>query len=134
MLFRSRFVPDGEIRVGEGVFTRDALLGVEREELAEQVQSQRVRGREELHEGHSRLVGKGADVVLRLWIVVSQVLLRGKMQRTDPGRTDAAEGAVRGRAEEVEHDVELVDVVLALEDWPTTEQLGEHASDAPDVD
>jgi hypothetical protein len=34
----------------------------------------------------------------------------------------------------VENDVELVDVVLALEDRSSSEKLGEHASHAPDVD
>lgn len=34
----------------------------------------------------------------------------------------------------MENNVELIDVVLALEDWSSSKELGEHTSHAPDVD
>lgn len=114
--FVGRFVPHREVRVHERVLARDALVRVEREQFREQVERERVRSREQLHERDSRLVRERADVVLRA---------RG---------TDPSQSVVRGGAEEVQDNVELVDVVLTLEDGPAAEQLGEHATDRPDVD
>jgi len=59
-------VPHREVRVQERVLARDALVRVEREELGDEVERERVGLREQRHEGHARLVRERADVVLSL--------------------------------------------------------------------
>lgn len=54
----SGVVPDGEVWVVQRLFARDALGGVEVEELGEEVDSERVGTREEGLEGHARLDGE----------------------------------------------------------------------------
>lgn len=61
------FVPDREVRVEERVLARDALVRVEREQLGDEVERERVGLREERDKGHAGLEGEGADVVLGLW-------------------------------------------------------------------
>lgn len=50
-----RVVPHGEVRVVERLLAGDALCGVEVEQLAEQVDRERVRAREERLESDARL-------------------------------------------------------------------------------
>ena len=59
---------------------------------------------------------------------------RAREGPTHPRRADPSQRCVARRTEEVEDDVELVDVVLALEDGAAAEELGEDAPDRPDVD
>jgi len=59
---------------------------------------------------------------------------RAREGPTHPRRADPSQRRVARRTEEVEDDVELVDVVLALEDGAAAEELGEDAPDRPDVD
>lgn len=84
-------------------------------------------------EGDAGFVREGTDVVLCLR-ASHQLLWVRERRGTNAGRSDAAEGSVAGRADVVENNVELVDVVLSLEDRSSSQQLCEHASDGPDVD
>ena len=59
-------VPDVEVRVLKGLLAGDTLCGVEVEQLAQEVDGKRVCTREERLEGHARLDGQRADVVLGL--------------------------------------------------------------------
>ena len=105
-----------QIGMVERALARDALVRVEGEEAREQVERVRVGARVHLAKRHARLVRQAA-----------QVLLRARA-------ADAPERALAGRAEDVQDLVELVDVVAALEDRPSAQQLGENASDRPHVD
>lgn len=59
-------MPDGEIRVLERLFARDAFCWVESEKFRQQVESERVGGGIERLEGDAGLVRKGPYVVLSL--------------------------------------------------------------------
>ena len=62
----SRVVPDSEVRVIERLLAGDTLRRVEVEQLLEQIDREGIGTREERGEGHARLDGQRADVVLRL--------------------------------------------------------------------
>ena len=97
-------------------FDRDALARVEREHRLEQRERHRVGVGVDLLDGDRRLAWQGADVPLRLL------------------RLDALNVVVRGSADHVGDQIELVDVVLAREEGLAAQQLGEDAADRPDVD
>ena len=60
-------VPHGKVRMVQCLLTRDALRGVEVEELAEQIDREGICAREERLEGHTRLNRQRTDVILGLW-------------------------------------------------------------------
>lgn len=103
-------VPDLEVGVLEGLLDRDARRGVEGEHAIEQVEGVRVGVGEERSEGLLGHEGQVAHVLL------------------GPGRADARQRLLVGRAEDVQDLVELVDVVAALEEGPPTQELGEDAA------
>jgi hypothetical protein len=65
--FIGQVVPDGEVRVLEGLLAGDTLRGIEVKHLGKQVESKRVRLRKELLERHARFDWEGANIVLRLY-------------------------------------------------------------------
>ena len=95
---------------------RDALARVEHQHALNQVDGQRVRLGVEAREGHAGGVGQGADVAARL--------LAG----------DEVQVVLVGRADEVDDELELVDVVLAGEQRLAAQQLREDAAHGPHVD
>ncbi|KAI3481766.1 hypothetical protein L1887_55613 [Cichorium endivia] len=106
----------GEVGVAERLVGRDALCGVELEQLVEQVDGQRMRLGEHVLEGHSGHAWERSD--LDLGRVVHQSL----------------HGGVVGRAEDAQDLVELVVVVAAAEERQTRNHLGHDATGTPDID
>lgn len=103
-------VPDLEVGVLKGLLDRGARGRVEGEHAIEQVEGVRVGVGEERAE---RLLGHEGQV--------AHVLL-------GPGRADARQRLLVGRAEDVQDLVQLVDVVAALEEGPPAQELGEDAA------
>lgn len=62
----SGIMPDGKIRVVQGLFTSDTLRGIEVKELGQQVDGQGVGTGEELGERNPSFDGEGTDVILSL--------------------------------------------------------------------
>lgn len=134
-----RVVPDAQVRVLQRLCARDPPGGVEGEKAGEQVVRERVRVRVQVLVRDPALVGQRTDVVLSLCATpgIHQHSEKGPMETdggTHAGGADPAQGRVVGRAEVVQDLVELVDIVAALEDRPAAEELGEDATDRPQVD
>src|SRR5712671_274705 len=86
-----RVVPDGEVRVLQCLFARDASRRVKVEHLGEQIEGEWVRVRKHLRKRHSRPDGQRTDVILCLEVVSRISNSTSKNPRTtpttDPGRT-----------------------------------------------
>jgi len=109
-------VVDRQVGVLEGLLDGDAVGGVEIEHLLEQVERIAVGVGVELDKWH----------LLALWHVANPVL--------STGGADASEALIRGRAQDIDDQAHLVDVVLAREQHFSSQELGKDASDGPDVD
>lgn len=114
-------MPDREVRVNEGVLTRDSFVRVESEEFRQEVESEWVGGGVKLCERNSGLVREGTDVVLCL-IRNSSESSESALSRTTRTKeathsrgADSSQSLVRRSTQEVQNDVQLIDVILPLE-------------------
>ncbi len=109
-------VPDLQIAVLERLLDRDARRRVERQHAVQQIERVWIGVAEE------RL-----ERVLLHERQVAHVLLRAR-------RADARKRLLVGRAQVVQDLVQLVDVVAAFEEGLSAQELGQDATDGPDVD
>jgi hypothetical protein len=109
-------VPDVQVRVLERRLHGDPGRRVECQHVVEEVERVGVGVGEERLEAPLGHEGQVADVLL------------------GPGRTDAGQRLLVGRAKDMEDLVELINVVSALEERASTEQLREDAPYRPDID
>lgn len=108
-------MPDVKVGMLEGLVNADTGRGIEGEHLVEEVES----------------VGVGVGEQAGKWLLghegeVSDVLL-------GTGRADAAESLLVGCAEDVEDLVELVDIITALEEGSSAEELGKNTANRPHI-
>lgn len=106
----------GQVWVRQGVGGGDSLVGVENKHFLQQVDGVGLDVLEALGEGHGVSVGQGGD------------------ELEGVHRADGVDDVLRGRAQKVGDDGELVDVVLAGEERLALDHLGEDAARGPDVD
>lgn len=108
-------MPDVKVGVLEGLLDTDTGRRIEGEHLVEKVQSVGVGLREQAGEcllGHERQV--------------AHILPSTR-------RADTSKRLLAGSAEDVKNLVKLVDVISALEEGSTTQQLGKNTADRPDI-